>query len=98
MSIKGSKGYCYCCQTNDEKKELSADKKTQKLMCNECQVEVNRYEALITTIGKRLTPTLKKYLVKTCFERSRTNPEDKRYKKSTLFVTKNKRNIVRKLT
>ena len=98
MSIKGSKGYCQYCRTNEEKKELSVDKKTHKLICKECQAEINRYEELITTMEKRFTPTLKKYLIETCFERSRTNQHDERYKESKLFVTKNKKSIPRKLT
>lgn len=97
MSITGSKGYCEYCRAIEDKKELSIDSKSLKLMCKECQAEINRFEELITTLEKRLTPTLKKYLVKTCFERSRTNPHDERYKESTLFVTKDKRNILRKL-
>lgn len=98
MSIKGSKGYCEYCRTKDEKNELSIDKKTHELICKECQTEINRYEELIATMEKRMTPTLEKYLIETCFERSRTNSHDERYKESILFVTKHKRSILRKLT
>ena len=98
MSIKGSKGYCHYCRAKEEKKELSIDKKSHKIICKECQAEINRYEELINTMEKRLTPTLKNYLIKTCLERSRTNPQDERYKKSTLFVIKGKRGLLRRLT
>ena len=97
MSIKGSKGYCQYCRSPDEKNDSLINKNSHLFVCKECKAEINRYETLITTMEKRFTPTLEKYLVETCFERSRTNSQDERYKKSILFVTKYKKSILEKL-
>lgn len=93
MSIKGSKGYCEYCRAGEETKQLSLDKRSGKLICIECLEIINRHKVLLSTMEKRLTPMLEKYLVNTCFERTRTSPEDERYKENILFVAKNKKNI-----
>ena len=98
MAIKGSKGYCQYCRAGEEKNELILDKKSHNLICTACQAEINRYEELINTMEKRLTPMLENFLVKTCLERSRTNPMDERYKEKKLFVTKDKHSISEMLT